>query len=245
MMIFWTIIIDIFFIDLRVDWSSTSLTNAVWASLTSIFCVELISDFIDFSSSTIDQSSSKISLFLRFRSFEFVEDCVNLEFFFQIETICDDVFYFIAFITDEMRMIRAFSLLFVDVFSTILRLYFVVKRIFIFSFFISVSFFIERCSEVERTIIKRRLSVLSFSYCSSDDLLKSTIFFEWWVDSDNSLTQRAASIWAWWINELCVVSRCTKSSDSWDYLKKRQKLTSIVFLFALRSKKTAHDENDD
>jgi hypothetical protein len=36
-----------------------------------------------------------------------------------------------------------------------------------------------------------------------------------------------------------------KSIDFRDYLKKRQKLASIVFFLALRSKKIAHDEDDD
>jgi hypothetical protein len=36
-----------------------------------------------------------------------------------------------------------------------------------------------------------------------------------------------------------------KSADFRDYLEKRRKFASIVFLFALRSKKTAHDEDDD
>jgi hypothetical protein len=61
--------------------------------------------------------------------------------------------------TDEMRVIRAFSLLFVDVFSTILRLCLVVERVLIFSLLVFVSFFIERRLEVERTTVERRLSV--------------------------------------------------------------------------------------
>jgi hypothetical protein len=61
-----------------------------------------------------------------------------------------------------MRMIRAFSLLFVDVFSTISRLCLVVERILIFSFFVFVSLFIERRFEVRRTIVERRLSVDCF-----------------------------------------------------------------------------------
>jgi hypothetical protein len=36
-----------------------------------------------------------------------------------------------------------------------------------------------------------------------------------------------------------------KSIDSRDYSKKRQKFASIVFSLALRSKKAAHDEDDD
>ncbi len=98
--------------------------------------------------------------FWDFRFFEFVEDCVNLEFFLQIEIICNDVLYFIAFMTNEIRMIQTFSLFFVDVFSTISRFWFVVKRIFIFSFFVSTSFFIERRFKIWRTIIEHRLNVV-------------------------------------------------------------------------------------
>ncbi len=184
--------------------------------------------------------------FWDFRFFEFVENCVNLEFFLQIEIICEVVLYFIEFMTNEMRMIRTFSLLFVDVFSTISRFYFVVERIFIFSFLVSASFFIERRLEIWRTIVERHFErLLSFSCCFSNDLSKSAILFWWWVDFDNSLTQNAASIWTWWINELYAAFQCTKSADSRDYLKKRWKLASIAFLFALRSKKATHDENDD
>ncbi len=164
----------------------------------------------------------RLFFFWDFRSFEFVEDCVNLEFFFQIDIICSDVFYFIAFMTNEMRIIQTFSLLFVDVFSTILRFCLVVERIFIFSFLVSASLFIERRLEVWRTIVERRLNVDCLLHvCFSNDLLKSAILFWWWVDFDNSLTQHAASIWAWWINELCAAFQCTKSADFRDYLKKR------------------------
>jgi hypothetical protein len=61
--------------------------------------------------------------------------------------------------TNEMRVIRAFSLLFVDVFSTIFRLCFVVERVFIFSLLVFISSFIERRLEIERTIVERRLNV--------------------------------------------------------------------------------------
>jgi hypothetical protein len=101
----------------------------------------------------------RLFCFWDFRSFEFVEDCVNFEFFLQIETICSDVFYFVAFMTNEMRIIRTFSLFFVDVFSTISRFCFVVERIFIFSFLVFASLFIERRLEIWRTIVERRLNV--------------------------------------------------------------------------------------
>jgi molybdopterin/thiamine biosynthesis adenylyltransferase len=65
------------------------------------------------------------------------------------------------------------------------------------------------------------------------------------MNFNNSLTQHAVLIWAWWINKLYVVFQCTKSIDFRDYLKKRRKFASIVFLFALRLKKTVHDENND
>jgi hypothetical protein len=54
--------------------------------------------------------------FWDFRFFEFVEDCVNLELFLQIREIRSDVLDFIAFMTNEMKMIRAFSF-FLSMFS--------------------------------------------------------------------------------------------------------------------------------
>ncbi len=93
-----------------------------------------------------------------------------------------------------------------------------------------------------RTSFKRRL----FSSCySSKDLSKSTIFFWWSVNFDNLSTQHAASIETWWINELYAAFRCSKSANSRDYSKKCWKLASIVFFSVLRSKKIAHDEDDD
>jgi hypothetical protein len=47
----------------------------------------------------------RLFFFWDLRFFEFVENCVNLEIFLQIKTICSDVFYFIAFMTNEMRII--------------------------------------------------------------------------------------------------------------------------------------------
>jgi hypothetical protein len=79
--------------------------------------------------------------------------------------------------TNEMRMIRAFSFFFVDVFSTILRLCFVVERVFIFSLFLSVSLFIERRFEVERTTVERRLSVDCFLHVVLQTICQSQQFF--------------------------------------------------------------------
>jgi hypothetical protein len=124
----------------------------------------------------------RLLFFWDFRLFEFVENCVNLEFFLQIETICNEMFYFIAFITNEMRIIRTFSFFFVDVFSTIFRLCFVVERIFIFSLLVSVSFFIERRLEVWRTTVKRRLSVDYFFHVVFQTICQNQQFFldnEW------------------------------------------------------------------
>jgi hypothetical protein len=101
----------------------------------------------------------RLLFFWEFESFEFVENRVNLEFFLQIETIRNDVFDFITFMTNEMRMIRAFSFFFVDVFSTIFRLWFIIKRVFIISILLFFSILVLRRLEVNRTTVKRRLNV--------------------------------------------------------------------------------------
>jgi hypothetical protein len=148
------------------------------------------------------------------------------------------VFDFIAFMTNKMKMIRAFSFFFVDVVLTIFRFLFVIEQVFIISFFY---FFFDSCFTTFwslmndcQTLFERRL----FSLCySSNDSSKLSIFSWWWINSDNSLTQLVASIWAWWINELYAVFQCMKSINSRDYLKKRRKLASIVlFLFCVRKK---------
>ncbi len=73
---------------------------------------------------------------------------------------------------------------------------------------------------------KRRL----FSSCYSlNDSSRLTIFLKWWINSDNSLTQHAASIWVWWINKLYAVFQRTNSINFRNCLKKRQKFASIVF----------------
>ncbi len=101
----------------------------------------------------------RLFFFWEFEFFEFIENRVNFKFFLQIGIIRSDVLDFIAFMTNEMKIIRAFLFLFVNVFSTIFRFLLVAERIFIVSFFISFSIFILRRLEIWRTTVKRRLSV--------------------------------------------------------------------------------------
>ncbi len=164
-MISWTIIINTSFIDLRIDWSSTSLSNVVWTSSTSTFRVKLILDFINSSFSTTDQSSSKIFFFENLNLLNLLKIALILSFFFQIEIIRNDVSHFITFMTDEMKIIRAFSFLLVDVFSTISRLWFVIRRVFIISFFIfSRLLFCDVLKSVERLSNVVWMSIVFFMF---------------------------------------------------------------------------------
>jgi hypothetical protein len=79
--------------------------------------------------------------------------------------------------TDEMRVIRAFSLLFVDVFSTVSRLCLVVERVLIFSLLVSASSLIERRLEVERTTAERRLSVSCLLHVVLQTICQNQQFF--------------------------------------------------------------------
>jgi hypothetical protein len=100
-----------------------------------------------------------------------------LNFFFQIETIRNDVLYFIALVTDKMKVIRAFTLLFVSVFSTIACLWLVIKRVFIISFLVFFSIFELRRLEVWRTIVKRRLNVDCFLHVILQTICQNQQFF--------------------------------------------------------------------
>jgi hypothetical protein len=180
-------------------------------------------DFMTYWFFVFNDWSIVVEDFSFFEIFDFLnllKTALILNFFFksrQFVAMCSMSLHLWQMKCEWFERFRFFSSMFFDDFSSLFcrwtNFYFLASRLCFAFYWTTFWSLTNDC----RTSFERRLFS---SCCSSDDLLKSIIFSWWWVNSDNLSTQRAASIWAWWINELYAAFQCTNIDISGNGYKK-------------------------